>query len=156
MRFVGVLKQDERTRGIPILFISALQDVQDKVRGFEAGGVDFVSKPFQEEEVLARVRTHLDLRNMQLNLEKMVAKRTAELAESEARYRGLVENALVGVFNSTLDGRFTFVNDAIAKMFDFGSPELMIGQGSLKRWRDPGDRAMNAGRTAKARQGDQF
>ena len=48
------LKQDDRTRYIPIIFISALQDAQDKVKGFEAGGVDFISKPFQEEEVLAR------------------------------------------------------------------------------------------------------
>jgi sigma-B regulation protein RsbU (phosphoserine phosphatase) len=53
------LKQDERTRDIPILFVSALQDVQDKVRGFEVGGVDFITKPFQESEVLARVDTHL-------------------------------------------------------------------------------------------------
>jgi len=136
------LKQEERTCDIPVLFVSALQDVQDRVLGFEAGGLDFISKPFQEAEILARVRTHLELRNMQLNLEEMVAKRTAELAESEARYRSLVENALIGVFNSTLDGRFTFVNDAMAKMFDFGSPELMIDQGSLKRWRDPGDRAI--------------
>jgi DNA-binding NtrC family response regulator len=73
------LKQDERTRDIPIIFISALQDVQDRVRGFEAGGVDFISKPFQEEEVLARVRTHLALRNMQLHLEDLVEKRTAEI-----------------------------------------------------------------------------
>jgi DNA-binding response OmpR family regulator len=49
------LKEDEHTRDIPVIFISALQDVQDKVRGFEAGGVDFITKPFQEEEVLARV-----------------------------------------------------------------------------------------------------
>ena len=134
------LKQDERTRDIPIIFISALQDVQDKIRGFEAGGVDYITKPIQEEEVLTRVRSHLELRNMQLNLEKMVAKRTAELTESEARYRGLVENALVGVFSSTLDGRFTFVNDAMAKMFDFDTPETMIAQRSFERWRDPKDR----------------
>ena len=89
---------------------------------------------------MTRVRSHLELRNMQLNLEKMVAKRTAELAESEARYRGLVENALVGVFSSTLDGRFTFVNDALAKIFDFDTPEAMIARRSLERWRDPKDR----------------
>jgi sigma-B regulation protein RsbU (phosphoserine phosphatase) len=59
------LKQDERTRDIPILFVSALQDVQDKVRGFEAGGVDFVSKPFQEAEILARVNTHLTIHQLQ-------------------------------------------------------------------------------------------
>ncbi len=134
------LKQDERTRDIPILFISALQDVQDKVRGFEAGGVDFLSKPIQEEEVLARVRTHLELRNMRLNLVELVTERTAELARSEAKYRGLVENALVGVFNSTPDGRFIFVNEALARMFDLESPEQMTAQGSLDRWSDPKDR----------------
>jgi PAS domain S-box-containing protein len=73
------LKQEEQTRDIPVIFVSALQDVQDRIRGFEAGGVDFISKPFQEPEVLARVRTHLALRNMQLHLEDLVAKRTAEL-----------------------------------------------------------------------------
>jgi DNA-binding NtrC family response regulator len=73
------LKQDERTRDIPIIFISALQEMQDRVQGFEAGGVDFITKPFQEEEVLARVRTHVELRNMQLHLEDLVEKRTAEI-----------------------------------------------------------------------------
>jgi DNA-binding NtrC family response regulator len=73
------LKQEEATRDIPVIFVSALQDVQDRVRGFEAGGVDFISKPFQEPEVLARVQTHLTLRNMQLHLEDLVARRTSEL-----------------------------------------------------------------------------
>jgi len=134
------LKQDERTRDIPVIYISALQDVQDKVRGFEAGGVDFITKPFQEAEVLVRVRTHMELRNMQLNLENIVAKRTAELAKSEARYRGLVDNSMVGVFATTLDGRFTFVNDAMARMFEFDSTEVMIAHGSLERWKDLKDR----------------
>ena len=58
------LKQDERTRYIPIIFISALQEVQDRVRGFEAGGVDFITKPFLKEEVIARVRTHLELHRL--------------------------------------------------------------------------------------------
>ena len=75
------LKQNARTSDIPIIFISALQDVQDRIRGFEAGGVDFITKPFQEEEVLARVRTHIELRNLQLNLEETVAKRTAEVVK---------------------------------------------------------------------------
>ena len=73
------LKQDERTHDIPIIFVSALQNVQDRIQGFEAGGVDFISKPFQEAEVLARVRTHMDLRNMQLGLEALVAERTTDL-----------------------------------------------------------------------------
>jgi len=134
------LKQDERTRDIPIIFISALQELEDKIRGLEAGGVDFISKPFQEEEVLARVRTHLELRNIQMHLEELVAERTAELAKSEAKYRGLVDNSLVGVFATTHDGRFAFVNDAMAKMFDFDSTDQMVTRGSLERWRDQKDR----------------
>ena len=90
------LKQDKRTYDIPIIFISALQDIQDKIRGFKAGGVDFISKPFQEEEVLARVRTHLELRNMQLNLEEMVAKRTAELAKTNASLEEAQQLARIG------------------------------------------------------------
>ena len=96
----------------------------------------------------------MNLRNLQLNLEEIVSRRTAELeseinerkqaekklSKSEAKYRSLVENSIVGVFATTVDGRFTFVNDAMAEMFDFDSPELMIAQGSLERWRDPKDR----------------
>ena len=134
------LKQDERTRDIPIIFISALQEAEDKVRGFEVGGIDFITKPFQEQEVLARVRTHLELRNMQLNLAELVDKRTDELARSEAKYRGLVENSLVGVFTITIDGRFTYVNDAMARMFDFDTPKQMIARGSIERWRDQKNR----------------
>lgn len=59
------LKADERTQDIPILFLSALNEVFDKVRAFKAGGVDFITKPFQVEEVLVRVRTHLTIRAQQ-------------------------------------------------------------------------------------------
>ena len=134
------LKQDARTRNVPVIFISALQSTEDKVRGFEVGGVDFITKPIQEEEVLARVRTQIELRQMRHNLEELVLKRSKELAQSEAKYRGLVDNAVVGVFASTLDGRFTFINEAMALMFDFDSPEQMIAEGALPRWKDPSER----------------
>ena len=62
------LKADERWRDIPVLFISALSDTEDKVRAFQAGGVDYVGKPFQFEEVDARVRTHLALHRQQQEL----------------------------------------------------------------------------------------
>jgi PAS domain S-box-containing protein len=74
-------------------------------------------------------------------LSRKVRERTAEVEESETKYRGLVDNSIVGVFASTIEGRFTFVNDAMARMFDFDSPEAMIAQGSIERWREPGDRA---------------
>ena len=64
-----VLKADERTRDIPVIFISALNETVDKVKAFSRGAVDFITKPFQEEEVLARVDTHLTIRNLQKELE---------------------------------------------------------------------------------------
>ncbi len=62
------LKADERTADIPVLFISALDATENKVRGFEEGGLDYITKPFRAEEVLARVRTHVALREAQLQL----------------------------------------------------------------------------------------
>ena len=73
------LKSDERSRGIPVIFCSGLEDSVDKVKGFKAGGVDYITQPFQMAEVLSRVQTHLDLRRMQKRLEDMVEERTAEL-----------------------------------------------------------------------------
>src|SRR5438552_2134384 len=55
------LKSDDQTRHIPVIFISALDDVLDKVEAFQAGGVDYITKPFQIEEVLARVENQLAL-----------------------------------------------------------------------------------------------
>jgi signal transduction histidine kinase len=68
------LKADERLCDIPVLFISALQDTDNKVRAFQAGGVDYVTKPFQLEEVEARVRTHLEIRRQKRELEANFAR----------------------------------------------------------------------------------
>jgi two-component system, sensor histidine kinase and response regulator len=86
------LKADPKLKEIPVIFISALNETLDKVQAFGAGGVDYVTKPFQFEEVEARVRTHLGLRRLQQQLEEHNAKldeqvraRTQQLAESNAR-----------------------------------------------------------------------
>ena len=63
------LKEESQTRDIPIIFLSALDQTEDKVRAFAAGGVDYITKPFQIEEVLARVETHLALRALQRQLQ---------------------------------------------------------------------------------------
>jgi len=64
------LKADERTCDIPVIFISALEEMNDKVKAFHAGGVDYITKPFQAEEVLVRVETHLSMRGMQKKLQE--------------------------------------------------------------------------------------
>ncbi|MCK4900183.1 MAG: response regulator, partial [Anaerolineales bacterium] len=74
------LKTDARAKDIPIIFISALNEIQDKVKAFTVGGVDYVTKPFQFEEVLARVETHLALRKLQKQLQIANEKMEQELA----------------------------------------------------------------------------
>ena len=64
-RSVGISGRATRTQDVPVIFITALADTADKVRAFEAGGVDYVTKPFQVEEVLARVKSHVALRRAQ-------------------------------------------------------------------------------------------
>jgi class 3 adenylate cyclase len=103
------LKADERTRDIPIIFISALSDVHDKVKAFAVGGVDYITKPFQLEEVLARVKIHLTLRNLQdrleqqntllqemnNDLERRIEERTVELVQLNKAYERFVPGEIV-------------------------------------------------------------
>ena len=77
------LKEDVKSRDIPIIFISALTETLDKVKAFGSGGVDYVTKPFQFEEVEARVETHLKLRRYQLHLEELVQEKVKEISDSQ-------------------------------------------------------------------------
>ena len=86
------LKSNPALSDVPVIFLSALNEVQDKVEAFRAGAVDYISKPFQFEEVQARVETHLKLHQLQQALkrqneclEQAVAARTRELAEANQR-----------------------------------------------------------------------
>ncbi len=63
------LKADDRLMGIPVIFISGLTEQIDKVKAFAVGGVDYLTKPFQMEELHARIETHLKLRRLQVELE---------------------------------------------------------------------------------------
>ncbi|MES2644554.1 MAG: SpoIIE family protein phosphatase [Myxococcota bacterium] len=75
------LKADDRLKGIPVIFISALTEQLDKVKAFSLGGVDYLTKPFQMEELHARVETHLKLRRLQTELEEA----NTRLAEANRR-----------------------------------------------------------------------
>jgi two-component system sensor histidine kinase/response regulator len=87
-----LLKSSAELSDIPVIFLSALNETQDKVKAFESGAVDYISKPFQFEEVHARVETHLKLHDLQRalklhneHLEEAVAARTRELADANRR-----------------------------------------------------------------------
>ncbi len=75
------LKADERTRSIPVIFISAMSEALDKVKAFSAGGVDYITKPFQAAEVLARVNTHITIGNQRKLIEAHNAELQAALAK---------------------------------------------------------------------------
>ncbi len=105
------LKSDDRTRLIPVLFLSGLKDVGDKVRAFQAGGVDFVLKPFQIEEVLARLESHLSIRQLQTQLQdanQELATRLdqlskAQLAEREQRILADTLRDTIAAINNSLN-----------------------------------------------------
>ena len=74
------LKADDRTAGIPVIFMTALTGVAEKVRGFEAGGVDYVTKPVQLDEAAARIRTHLTMARLRRELQEKNAALEAALS----------------------------------------------------------------------------
>ena len=92
------IKADEKSSGIPILFLSALEEVEDILKGFTVGAVDFITKPFQTKEVLARVDTHLALSRLRQDLENLVKERTAELRESTERFRLFMDHNPHGMY----------------------------------------------------------
>jgi len=105
------LKANEQTCDIPVIFLSALDEVLDKVKAFSVGGVDYITKPFQLEEVLARIQTHLSLRAAQkeisqLNaeLEQRVRQRTAQLEKEIAERLQAQERLLHLALHDVLTG----------------------------------------------------
>ena len=103
------LKANDLTKDIPIIFITALSDIEQQVKGFQIGAADYITKPIKVEIVLARVQTHLALRDAQKKLE---AKNT-KLEQSEAKFRSLIENSpdIITIVNP--EGTLLFINHDI-------------------------------------------
>lgn len=99
------LKQIDMVREIPVIFTTAINELADKLEGFKAGGADYITKPFQLEEVLARISTHVTVRKLQQDLK----------AEKE-RFRGLSNATFEGILLHD-GGRIVEVNQALEKLF---------------------------------------
>jgi PAS domain S-box-containing protein len=112
------LKASPETRGVPLIFLSASTEPGERVTGFALGAVDYITKPFEREELLARVQTHLELGQLRARLETQVSQRTKELAdtverlrESEERFRHMADTAPVMIWVSDPNKLFTFFNE---------------------------------------------
>jgi putative two-component system response regulator len=81
------MKAQAHLKDVPVIFVSAMSEMTEKLKGFEIGAVDYVTKPFQREELLARVHTHLELNRLHNHLEEMVEERTRSLRKSELKLR---------------------------------------------------------------------
>jgi len=113
----GELKADEKLKDIPIIFLSALSETMDKVKAFGAGGVDYITKPFQLEEVEARVETHLELRRQKRQLQE----RFNKLRELE-KLRDSMVHMIIHDLRSPLAGIYGFL-ELIGETADQNAPE---------------------------------
>jgi PAS domain S-box-containing protein len=125
------LKASPATRDIPVIFISATADSEERAEGWKLGALDFVSKPFDRKELIGRVGTRLELDRLRVRLMQLVAEQTASLEmanrqlreelaeriraeqalrESEARFRSMADTASATIWTSGADANIDFVN----------------------------------------------
>ena len=147
------LKSNPQTSDVPVIFVSGIDATEDIRQAFSLGAVDYVIKPFNPEEILLRVKNHLALRQAQVQLtlqkkqleeeiheremaeeelrrardelETRVIERTKELAESEERFRTLMENAAEAFFLHDMDGRIVAVNQFACDNLGYTRAELL-------------------------------
>lgn len=142
------LKAAIDTKDIPVIFISALDEVLDKVKAFAVGGVDYITKPFSEEEVFARVENVLTVRRLQRQLQEQneyldreIQKRRQleeQLQRQETTYQLLWDSPILGIFRTHTDGLILEANQRFAEMLGYSSSSEAIGQITLSQhYTDP-------------------
>ncbi len=146
------LKSNDISKNIPILFLSALSTIEEKVKGFHTGAVDYVTKPIQADELLARIRTHIKLKKLTDNLESEVEIRTIEvnrkiqetqelniklqheieehkqteksLIESRKQFKSLVEMTSDWIWEIDLKCLYTYSSPKVIELIDYKPEDL--------------------------------
>lgn len=112
------LKADTATAAIAVIFLSALGDSQAKVRGFAVGGVDYIAKPFQSDEVVARVRTHIKIHR----LEQQLARRNSELEAENQQILNAIEEGIIGIDE---EARVSFINPSAVRITGWPAADII-------------------------------
>ena len=133
-----------------MIFVTVVDAVPEKVRGFEVGGADYITKPFDIDEVRARIHNHLELARLRSVLEQQVAQRSALLEKSEEKYHILAEYSPNWEYWTETDGTFLYVSPACTDVSgysaedffaDAGLMEKIIHQDDLAAWKAHGPAA---------------
>lgn len=121
------IKGDPHTRDIPVIFMSARSETVDVLEGFQVGGVDYITKPIEQEILLARVNTHLTMVNLRRELERELSKRTGDLEQSEKRFQEMVETSSDWIWEVDENGYYTYSSPRCLELYGY-APEEMIGK----------------------------
>ncbi|MDR3411279.1 MAG: EAL domain-containing protein [Formivibrio sp.] len=124
------IKATPRGNRIPVIFITVVDATQDKVHGFNVGAADYITKPFDIDEVRARVRTHLELARLRHFLEQQVAQRTALLEQSEEKYRILADYSPNWEYWLAPNGSYLYVSPASLEVSGY-APSDFFADGDL-------------------------
>ncbi|MEH2463875.1 response regulator [Nostoc sp.] len=125
------LKASEKTRDIPVIFISALDEVFDKVKAFAVGGVDYITKPFSEEEVFARVENNLTIRRLQKQLTEQNVLLQQEISDRQKAESALrlsqfyLDRFKDPIFFVNLNAQLVYVNEAACHILGYSREQLL-------------------------------
>ncbi len=146
------LKENLRLTGIPVIFISAASDLEDKVRAFQAGGVDYITKPFQKEEVVARVKTHVALHQSLQEMQRI----TQTLSKSEATLKMAQAIAHLGHWEWDAHGGHFYCSDETYRIFGFEPQQLPANYQTFLQAVHPDDRERVANCLSQVQAGSPF
>lgn len=140
------IKANQKTRDIPVIFISALDEAMDKVLAFEVGGMDYITKPFQIQEVLARVNSHLNLQRLQQQLKQQNTQLQQEILERQKAESSL--RVFLHAVSHDLRNPVTGMSMVLKNLLQSGSADdrentIAISRGVLERMSTSCDRQLN-------------
>ena len=135
------IKSLPEAKRIPIIFVTVASSKQDKLRGFALGAADYITKPFDIDEVQARIRTHLELGRLRRTLESVVAQRTALLGKSEEKYRILADYSPNWEYWLAPDGSYLYVSPACSAVSGYDPADFFSDPALMDKIIDPADLA---------------